>query len=76
MNKISVVVTVYNEEENIYPLVRQISEALRAYDYEIVYVDDGSRDHTVQKIRELNDDHIKLVELKKNYGQCPHLKPE
>jgi glycosyltransferase involved in cell wall biosynthesis len=74
MNKISVVVTVYNEEENIYPLVRQISEALRAYDYEIVYVDDGSRDHTVQKIRELNDDHIKLVELKKNYGQCPALK--
>ena len=45
--KISVVVTVYNEEENIRPLVEQISNALEGYEYEIVYVDDGSTDNTL-----------------------------
>jgi len=41
--KLSVVVCVYNEELNVKPLVQQISDALNGYDYEIVYVDDGSR---------------------------------
>ena len=72
--KISVVVTVFNEEANIQPLVSQITEALKDFDYEIVYVDDGSRDNTIRNIKALKDPHIKLVELKKNYGQCPALK--
>lgn len=72
--KISVVVTVYNEEANIQPLVNQIAAAMKGFDYEIVYVDDGSKDKTVRNIKALNDPHIKLVELKKNYGQCPALK--
>jgi glycosyltransferase involved in cell wall biosynthesis len=72
--KISVVVTVYNEEANIQPLVSQITEALSGLDYEIIYVDDGSKDNTVRNIKALKDQHIKLVELKKNYGQCPALK--
>jgi glycosyltransferase involved in cell wall biosynthesis len=74
MGKISVVITVYNEESNVQPLVKQITEALRNFDYEIVYVDDGSKDATVQRIKELKDPHIKLVQLRKNYGQCPALK--
>lgn len=74
MSKISVVITVYNEESNVQPLVKQITEALRDFDYEIVYVDDGSKDATVQRIKELKDPHIKLVQLRKNYGQCPALK--
>lgn len=72
--KVSVVITVYNEEENVQPLVKQITEALKDFEYEIIYVDDGSKDHTVQRIKSLKDTHIKLVELKKNYGQCPALK--
>ncbi len=74
MKKISIVVTVFNEEENIRPLVEQISTALEGYDYEMVYVDDGSKDNTVKVIKELRNDRIKLVELKQNYGQCPALK--
>jgi len=72
--KISVVITVYNEEANIQPLVSQITVALKGFDYEIVYVDDGSKDNTVRNIKSLQNPHIKLVELKKNYGQCPALK--
>ncbi len=67
--KISVVVTVYNEEKNIRPLVQQISEALQGYEYEIVYVDDGSTDNTVAELKALNHERLKIIEFKKNYGQ-------
>lgn len=67
--KISVVVTVYNEEENIKPLVEQITTALTGENYEIVYVDDGSTDNTVKILHELDHSRLKIVEFKKNYGQ-------
>lgn len=67
--KISVVVTVYNEEENVKPLVHQITEALVDFDYEIVYVDDGSTDNTVKELKALNHDRLRIIEFKKNYGQ-------
>jgi len=67
--KLSVVVTVYNEEENIRPLVERITEALRGMNYEIVYVDDGSEDGTIRELKTIQDERLKVVELKKNYGQ-------
>src|SRR5436309_6241852 len=69
MRELSVVITVMNEEDNIYPLVEAIRNALREIDYEVVFVDDGSLDATPKKIKALMDDHILLVELRKNYGQ-------
>lgn len=67
--EISVVVAVYNEEENINPLVAQIHEALKDESYEIVIADDGSTDNTVKQVLNLNDKKIKLVRFRKNYGQ-------
>ena len=67
--KISVVVTVYNEELNIKPLIDRISEALEGYDYEMVYVDDGSTDNTLQELYGNGHPRLKVVELMKNYGQ-------
>lgn len=67
--KLSVVVTVYNEEENIKPLIQQISAALEDFDYEIVYVDDGSTDNTVKELKATGHDRLKIIEFKKNYGQ-------
>ncbi len=73
MKKLSVVVCVYNEEENIKPLVQQISGALSHVDYEIVYVDDGSTDNTVKEILALKHPRLTLVEFRKNYGQSSAL---
>ena len=66
---LSVVVTVYNEEENIRPLIERITEALRGYDYEIVYVDDGSTDGTLAALKSIDHPSLKIVTFRKNYGQ-------
>jgi glycosyltransferase involved in cell wall biosynthesis len=69
MTKLSLVVPVMNEEDNIQPLLQKISESLPGWDYEVVLVDDGSTDSTVAKIREHADARTKAVIFNKNYGQ-------
>lgn len=69
MKELSVVVPVMNEEDNVRPMINAVSEALQDIDYEIIFVDDGSTDSTRQRIREMLNDRIVLVELRKNYGQ-------
>ena len=66
---LSVVVPVYNEEENVALLVERIEGALRGKNYEIILVDDGSTDQTRQEVKKLNNPNVVLIELKKNYGQ-------
>jgi glycosyltransferase involved in cell wall biosynthesis len=71
--RISLVVCVFNEEENILPLAEQIINALEGFDFEAIFVDDGSTDSTREKIREIKDNRFLIVELKKNYGQSSAL---
>jgi glycosyltransferase involved in cell wall biosynthesis len=67
--KLSVVVSVYNEEENIKPLIDQISAALADYEYEIIYVDDGSSDNTLKVLHSIDHDRLRSISFRKNYGQ-------
>src|SRR5690606_3425972 len=67
--KISVVIPVYNEEENAGLLIDRIENSLKEKDFEIVLVDDGSTDRTRQVVKNLNNSNVVLIELKKNYGQ-------
>lgn len=69
MKELSVIVTVMNEEDNIQPLVKATEAALQGIDYELIFVDDGSTDETRPRIKQLVNDRIVLVELKRNYGQ-------
>lgn len=66
---ISVVIPIYNEEENIKLLIKEIDQALQSHNYEIILVDDGSTDKTRIKVKELNHPKVVFIELKKNYGQ-------
>ncbi len=74
---VSAVVPVYEEEENVAPLVRGIAGALRPLGrpFEIVIVDDGSRDGTVAALRALLPETPELivVRLRRNFGQTAAL---
>lgn len=70
---LSVIVCVYNEEKNIAPLIRQIEDALTDLDYEIVYVDDGSRDGTLAELKKSANPRLRIVEFRRNYGQSAAL---
>ena len=69
MELISVVVTLFNEEANIAPLLTAIEVALTKHQYELVLVDDGSTDKTVENIQRFADARVQLVRLSRNYGQ-------
>ncbi|TXB67893.1 glycosyltransferase family 2 protein [Phaeodactylibacter luteus] len=71
--KLSAVVTVYNEELNIQPLVDRLTAALEGIDYEIVYVDDGSTDGTLKALYGISHPRLKVVAFRKNYGQSAAL---
>ena len=66
---LSIVVPLYNEQDNVALLTEKIHESLPGYSYEIVYVDDFSTDNTRKVVKEMNDGRVHLIELKKNYGQ-------
>lgn len=69
---LSVVVPVYNEAENLRPLHQALTRQLTALDldYEVIFVDDGSRDGSLAVLRELHaaDPHVKAVSLSRNFG--------
>lgn len=71
--EISVVVPVYNEEENVPLLEQRIHEVLAKLnrEYEIIMVDDGSKDRTYEILAELHQLHprTKVVKFRGNYGQ-------
>ncbi len=72
--KLSVVIAVYNEEDNIAPLIERLETGLSGIDHEVIFVDDGSTDDTVKNIKKYATPDITLVALAKNAGQSSALK--
>jgi glycosyltransferase involved in cell wall biosynthesis len=71
---LSVVLPVYNEEDNVLPVHEELAGVLDGLDlhYEIIYVDDGSRDSSREKLTALADQHpdtVRAVLLRRNFGQ-------
>jgi glycosyltransferase involved in cell wall biosynthesis len=70
---ISIVIPVYNEQDNIKPLIAELREVLSALgrSYEIVFVDDGSRDRSFEILKELasQNPQIHVIRFRKNTGQ-------
>jgi dolichol-phosphate mannosyltransferase len=69
---LSVVVPVYNEEENILELHRRLTGVMKdmRYTYELIFVNDGSFDTTLDRLKALQaqDPHISLLDLARNFG--------
>jgi len=70
---ISVVIPLYNEEENVHILHKRLKDVLNEtkLDYEILYVDDGSQDNTLDHLEEIqkNDKNVVVLSLRRNFGQ-------
>jgi glycosyltransferase involved in cell wall biosynthesis len=74
----SIVVPFYNEQENIPTLYMKITEVMDSIGepYEMVFVDDGSKDNTYKVLSEIyeHDRRVNVVRLRRNFGQTPALK--
>ena len=72
MKKISIVVPVFNEEKNLHEFHKRITAVMEQepYDYNIIFVDDGSRDSSAVILNELSkaDEHVEAYLLSRNYG--------
>jgi glycosyltransferase involved in cell wall biosynthesis len=70
---LSLVIPVYNEEENLHPLAEEIRAALdgRGLDYEVIYIDDGSKDSSFACLQELAaaDPRTVAIRFRRNFGQ-------
>jgi len=72
---LSIIVPLYNEEDSAIPLYEAIVKAVHplGIDYEILFVDDGSKDSTVPVAAKLaeKDKHLRIIKFRRNYGQTP-----
>ncbi|SOE21638.1 dolichol-phosphate mannosyltransferase [Spirosomataceae bacterium TFI 002] len=72
---ISIVIPIYNEEENLDNLYSRIVSSAPSWNesFELLLVDDGSQDSSLKMMRELaaNDDRVKVVKLSRNFGHQP-----
>jgi len=83
MEKLSVIIPIYNEEDNILVLYKELKDVLKKMvkdnlisDYEIIFVNDGSKDKSGEVLEGVSkkDPQIKVIEFRANFGQTPSLK--
>src|SRR5262245_40711173 len=74
---VSVVIPVYNEEQSLLPLYEQLTSVLGSSvtDYEILFIDDGSTDGSVNTLKRLwqSDSHVRLIQHRRNFGKADAL---
>ncbi len=67
---LSVIVPVYNEESNISPFLKRLLPVIKKYQYELVFVDDGSTDETLAILKKeaVRNERLKLISFSRNFG--------
>ena len=74
MKKISIIIPAYNEEESLpllYDRLKELMEKMSNYEFEILFVNDGSKDKTIEIIKDLRskDERISYVDFSRNFGK-------
>ena len=69
--KLSVIIPVYNSEKTIRPLIEKLQATLSAISFEVVMVNDGSRDRSEVVCRQLSESYsnVRFISLRRNYGE-------
>jgi glycosyltransferase involved in cell wall biosynthesis len=73
--KISVIVPVYNEVESLEQLYKELKVELREYDYELLFIDDGSNDGSFALLQKLGveESRVRVIKFRTNYGKAAAL---
>ena len=74
MEKISIVIPIYNEEEAIpifYEEIKKISKKLKDFDFEYIFVEDGSKDKSLEILKDLSkkDKDVRFISFSRNFGK-------
>ena len=71
MTKLSLIVPCYNEEQNVEAFYARCQEMFPTDQYEVVFVNDGSKDGTYKKLQKLHEEHdnILVVNFSRNFGK-------
>lgn len=69
--KLSIIIPAFNEEGNIIEINKKLNNTLKDLDYELIYINDGSTDKTLEKIKKIseNNTNIKYISFSKNFGK-------
>lgn len=67
--KISIVVPCYNEQEVISIFYNELMTYVKEYDYELIFINDGSKDKTLEVIKSINDKNVKWYNFSRNFGK-------
>ena len=69
---LDVIIPTFNEEDNIEPLYKELSNTLKNIKYNLIFIDDGSTDKTLSKLIKVykkNTNHIKIISFTRNFGK-------
>lgn len=70
--QIDVIVPLYNEENNIEPLYNELAKVLKNIKYNVIFIDDGSSDNSLDKLKSLynkDKDKVKVISFSRNFGK-------
>ena len=67
--KLSLVVPCYNEEENVRLFAEKTGRILAGIDYELVFVNDGSKDGTIKELKKLASENVIVIDFSRNFGK-------
>lgn len=64
MKTVSIIACANNEEKTILPFWREACRVLKGFDFELIFVNDGSTDHTLEEMRKIRDKRITIIDVK------------
>lgn len=72
--KISLIIPCYNEEESLpalYTAIQEVAKTMEKYEFELLFIDDGSKDKTLEKVKEYAkaDERVKYLSFSRNFGK-------
>lgn len=72
---LSIIIPVHNEEENVVMLYKELMDIIPTLNltYELIFIEDGSTDRTFEKLKNIEDEHLRIVQFQRNYGKAAAL---